>query len=546
MIFAERPVESSTGTILAHSIRAGAGVMKKGRKLSHDDVAALREAGIASVTTVELEPDDVAEDEAARRIATALAGPHLEVRPPFTGRANLHAGRRGLLLVDRDGLDRINLVSEAVTVATLDPFELVASGEMAATVKIIPFAVPNATVAGCVEAAEAGSPVLAMAPLRGRSAALIQTVLSGTKPSLPDKTSEITRTRLEELESAIVVERRCAHRVADLAEAVAETMAAGPKLLLISGASAITDRRDVIPAALERAGGRVVHFGMPVDPGNLLLVGRLGDVPVLGLPGCARSPKLNGFDWVLRRFLCDLPVGPEDVMRMGVGGLLKEIPSRPQPRADQPRPGRAAAGPHKVAAIVLAAGRSSRMGSNKLLVELEGEPLLLRAVDAALASRAAPVIVVTGHEAERVRSALRGRRVTLVHNPNHAAGLSSSVKAGLAALPAEADAALVCLGDMPRVGTATLDRLIAAFNPVEGRTVCVPVWNGKRGNPVLWGRQMFPLISDLAGDVGAKHLIALHPELVAEVPAADDGVLVDVDTPDALALILPKVPLPGA
>jgi molybdenum cofactor cytidylyltransferase len=544
MIFGERPVESAAGTILAHSVRAGRLVLKKGRRLSGADVAAMKAAEIATVMVAELEPGDVGEDDAAARLAAAISGDFIVPRPPFTGRVNMHASRRGVLIVDRDRLDRINLVDEAITVATLEPFALVGADDMAATVKIIPFSVPETELQRCIQVASGESPLLRIAPLAGRTAALIQTVLPGTKDSILEKTTVVTRARLDALESRLSSDRRCSHRIDDLTSAIVETMQANPGLLLISGASAITDRRDVIPAAIERAGGRVDHFGMPVDPGNLILLGRIGAVPVLGLPGCARSPKFNGFDWVLQRLLCDVPIKPENIMRMGAGGLLAEIPSRPQPREDTgPVPSTSAKS--KVAAIVLAAGRSTRMGHNKLMAEIGGEPLLLRIVDAALASRARPVLVVTGHEAERVRAALGKRPVAFAHNPDFATGLSSSLRRGLAALPTEVDAAIICLGDMPQVDAGLLDRLMHAFNPVEGRVICVPVWRGKRGNPVLWGRQLFAEMAALTGDVGAKHLMTEHPELVAEVPAESEAVLTDVDTPEALAALSPPQPPPS-
>jgi molybdenum cofactor cytidylyltransferase len=226
-------------------------------------------------------------------------------------------------------------------------------------------------------------------------------------------------------------------------------------------------------------------------------------------------------------------VGRADIMAMGVGGLLMEIPTRPQPR-DGTRPARA--GP--VAAIVLAAGQSRRMGAdNKLLALVDGRPMVSHVVDAMLASHASPVIVVTGHEAEQVRAALGDRPVEWCHNPDYADGLSTSLRVGLDALPA-VDGVLIGLGDMPRVKAGQIDRLIAAFNPTEGRSICVPTVQGKRGNPVLFATRFVPEMRELCGDVGARHLIGTYAEEVVEIEMDDDAALLDIDTPAALSALL--------
>ncbi|WP_448205076.1 NTP transferase domain-containing protein [Azospirillum sp. sgz302134] len=532
MFFGPLPLREAEGAILAHSARRGPVSFKKGRVLSADDIAALRDAGFTTVTVAKLDPDDVGEDEAATRIAAALRGGSVTVGAAFTGRVNLFAETRGLFVPDAARIDALNLMDESVTVATLPAFAPVEPGQMVATVKIIPFAAPRAVVDGAEAQASAGTPALSVAPFRSLTAALIQTRLPGVKDSVLDKSVSVTRERLEALNARLVRDSRCYHGEAALADAIA---AAGRvDLLLIAGASAITDRRDVLPAGIERAGGVIEHFGMPVDPGNLLLLARIGETQVLGLPGCARSPKLNGFDWVLQRMAAGVPVSRADVMRMGVGGLLAEIPSRPLPRAGTALP----EAPHapRIAALVLAAGRSSRMGgSNKLLAEVGGQPLVARTVEAVLASQAKPVVVVTGHQSEAVSAALAGLPLTMVHNLDFAEGLSTSLRAGLAALPADVDGVVVCLGDMPRVTPAVIDRLIAAYNPTEGRSVCVPTVQGKRGNPVLWDRSFFAEMATLTGDAGAKNMIGRHADMVVEVPVEDGGILYDVDTPDLLA-----------
>jgi molybdenum cofactor cytidylyltransferase len=538
MKFGEVPVAEAVGATLAHSLKVGDRVLRKGRVLTADDVAALAAAGRPSVIAARLEPGDVDENSAAAAVAFPLAGPHVSIARPFTGRVNLFAEVSGVYSVDAARVDRLNAVDETITLATLAPYTVVAPKQMVATIKVIPFAVRRQSVDDCVREASSGGRLLSIAPFQPKRVALIQTRLPGLKESVLDKTVEATRERLAALGSTLELERRCEHRQEDLAPHIAAALDAGAELVLVAGASAIVDRRDVIPAAIEQAGGTIGHFGMPVDPGNLMLMGDVGGVTVLGLPGCARSPKVNGFDWVLQRLLAGLPAGPREIMRMGVGGLLADIPLRPLPRAKL-----AAAAeqetPHapRVAALLLAAGQSRRMGTlNKLLIGIDGKPMVRHVAEAVQASQARPIIVVTGHQREKVEAALSGLGIgRFVFNPDYAKGLSTSLKQGIAALPKGTEAVVVCLGDMPKVAAGEIDRLIAAFNPVEGRAICLPTRRGKRGNPVLLASRLFQELANVSGDVGARDLIAAHPELVTEVEMEGDGTLLDIDTPQALA-----------
>jgi molybdenum cofactor cytidylyltransferase len=539
MRFGEVPVAEAEGAILAHSLKLGTTALKKARVLSRADLDVIAAAGLARIVVARLEEGDVGEDEAARRVASAAAGDDVEPAAPFTGRANLFAKSRGLLVFDRERLDRLNLVDEAITFGTLPPFAVVEPRMMVGTVKIIPFAAPVEAVERCVEAASSGEPLLRVAAFLPRSVGLIQTRLPGLKESILDKTREVTDGRLTALGCRLVFEERCGHATAELAALIRDAIGHEIDILLIHGASAILDRRDVIPAAIVATGGRIDHFGMPVDPGNLLLLGHVGERTVLGLPGCARSPKVNGFDWVLERLVAGLPVGPGEIMRMGSGGLLAEIPSRPLPRAEATpateRKSEAKPQGPRIGALLLAAGQSRRMGGpNKLLAEIDGTPMVAHVARRLLASRARPIIAVLGNQADTVGTSLGKLPIERVRNPEFAAGLSTSLKRGIAALPPDLDGVIVCLGDMPLISGRHLDRLIAAFNPLEGRAIIVPTRRGKRGNPVLWSRQFFPEMTGLAGDVGAKHLIGEHAELVAEVEMDDDAVLVDIDTPEAL------------
>ncbi len=541
MIFGRFPLDRAEGVVLAHSLRLPGGIVKKGRALSAADIAALRAGGVAQVVGARLEPGDVAEDPAAAAAAAALCGPGLAVTAAKTGRCNLVAEAAGLVAVDAAAIHRLNAIDESLTVATVPDCQPVVAGQTVATVKVIPFAVAERVLDAW--RALPARPPLALAPLRACDAALIQTTLPGTRDAVLDATAAVTRGRLEALGSRLAEDVRVPHT----AEAVAAALerVRGRSLVLISGASATADRNDEVPAGIVRAGGAIAHFGMPVDPGNLLLLAWIGQTPVVDMPGCGRSPKPNGLDLVLARLLAGLPVGRAEIMAMGVGGLLKDIASRPLPRDRAVAPEQMPA-PPRVAALVLAAGASRRMGAaNKLLAEVAGKPLVAHAVDAALASNADPVLVVVGHEAEAIRQALAGRAVQFVDNPEHAEGMAASVRHGIAALPPEIAGAVVCLGDMPAVSPAHIDALIAAFAPAAGRHVCVSTHGGRRGNPVLLGRAVFGELAGLTGDIGARRIIAADPRRVTEVAMPDAGVLLDVDTPDALRRLAPGPDAPG-
>jgi molybdenum cofactor cytidylyltransferase len=533
VIFGEFPLEECEGLLLAHSLRHADGIFKKGRRLASADFSALAAAGIDRVHGARLEPGDLDENAAAGAVAATLTGPGIAARASHAGRCNLYATQRGLVRIDAATIDRINAVDEAVTVATLPPLAAVRAGAVVATVKVIPLAVGGGVLDACRAAVGRGDAVQLL-PFQARRAALVVTEQPGEPARTYATAVTSSRRRLEELGSHLGLVQRCAHRSAAVTTALYEAKAAGCSLILIAGSTVPKDRADTVPAAIVAAGGEIVHFGMPVEPGNMLLLARLGEVPVIILPGCARSRRTNGLDWVLQRMLAGLAVGRAEIMAMGVGGLIRSpAEAEEDETATQPEPQRVPAG-RRVAALVLAAGSSRRMGgANKLLQPVGGIAMLRRAVNAALASRCTPVLVVTGADADAAQACLGGLDVQFVHNPDHASGMASSLRRGLAALPADADAAVVLLADMPQIDGGHVDRLLAAFDPRQPKIIA-PVKDGRRGNPILWPRQFFAEMMTVEGDVGAREVLQRHASQVEAVAFDDDAIFADVDTPAAL------------
>ncbi len=337
MKFGPVPLEEAEGRILAHNIHADDGrrAFRKGRRLTAEDVAHLRALGRRRVYVAELEPEDVDEDTAARRLAEAAMGSGLSLSGPATGRANLRAANLGVLRLDLERLPAINAL-EGLTIATLLNHSAVRPRQMVATVKVIPFAVPERVLRRAEGLARQGGPLLRVDPIPSQPVGLI---LSGS-PATRTRLLEAFRPLVERIEALgcelaqvdfVPVEEEVAEGA--LAEALKRQRGQGMALIVLAGETAIMDRHDIAPRAVEQAGGRVEAVGAPVDPGNLLMLAYLDAVPVLGAPGCARSPKVNVVDWILPRLLAGERLTRQDLLAWGHGGLLEDVLERPMPRA---------------------------------------------------------------------------------------------------------------------------------------------------------------------------------------------------------------------
>lgn len=533
MKFGPAAPDDCEGAILAHAVYLPDGRIRKGTRLAAADIARLAVAGIESITVARLDPGDLDEDSAADRLAAELVPAGLRLSPASTGRVNIYAVGRGLVRFDRHRLKQLNRVDEGITLACVQHNQLVEDGDMIATLKIIPYSLPEATVNAAIGEAD-GQPVFSFHQLHARPFALIQTRVEGMKTALLTATEKVTKQRLDQLGCGLVDSRVVAHDTASLAAAIAESRHLGARAILICGASAICDRRDVVPMAVEAAGGQVDRLGLPADPGNLLMMARLDDMPVIGMPGCARSPRLNGFDWVLQLVLAGIDIDDDEISDMAIGGLLMEIASRPLPRkmVEKRRPDNIAIG-----GVLLAAGSSRRMGEvNKLLLEIDDEPLVRRAARAMLDGGIMDLVVVTGHQHEDVVAALDGLQVSFAHNTDFAAGQAGSVAVGIAALPETVSGALIGLADMPFIAPDLVAEMIRDHSGLgdHERRISFPVHEGRRGNPVLWGSGFFEALGNLAGDMGGRLVLSENPAAVNSISWHDDSIHRDIDTPQDL------------
>jgi molybdenum cofactor cytidylyltransferase len=528
MKFGDVALSDALGAVLAHSVALENGRLRKGTKLTETDIGKLHNAGLTHVTVAQIEDDDIDENSAAQTLIEHITAPHLSASAPFTGRCNLHAQTSGVLTVNAEKVAAMNAVDEAITLATLPNHTRVDDRQMIATVKIIPYAAQKSHIAAVREIALGG--VFELHPFRTKTADLIVTALPGTNERQITKGIQSVTTRLTALGVELINQVTTDHTPDAIASALRQSSA---EMTLILGASATSDRRDACPEAVVRAGGRIERFGMPVDPGNLLFLGQIGERPVIGLPGCARAPALNGADWVLERITAGLQVTSADIAHMGVGGLLKEIPTRPQPRMGNRRAPRKP----KVTILLLAGGQSRRMqGRDKLMEDIDGSPLLTHCAKVAIASKADHVAVVLGPDQHERTAALDGLDVQIVKTPDVTEGMGGTLRAGVSVSMEQSDAVIVALADMPDLTPQHFDAIIAAFDPAEGRSIVrAQSEDGQNGHPILFGKRFFEGLMNVEGDQGARAILGTASDYLVDVKTTGQAAVTDLDTPEAWA-----------
>jgi len=336
MKFEPVPLADAKGKILGHNIAGANGqrMLRKGKPLTDDDLEKLRALGRLTVYVAEMEADDVDENRAARRVAEAICGPGLHITGVASGRANLLSDEMGILRIDVERLARLN-ECDGITLATLMTHSPVHARQIVATVKIIPYAVPESVVSAA-EAIGAGSrqivrvdalPSLSVGMILSGSTSLHQRLISDFDPlreRIEKLGSSVTRTDFVALDDEA--------DEAALADMLKQQVSVGVRLILLAGETAIMDAHDIVPRAVERAGGTVESVGAPVDPGNLLMLAYIDDVPIVGAPGCARSRKTNIVDWILPRLLVGDRLTRRDIVELGHGGLLQDVRERGMPR----------------------------------------------------------------------------------------------------------------------------------------------------------------------------------------------------------------------
>ncbi len=521
----------SKGSILAQTYNLSGRTLSKGTHVSEEILELLNRENVKNILCAVPHEGDIHEDSAAEAISKALDENQLYAEEASTGRVNFRTPALSIVRYNRELIKKINLVDESIAFSIVEHNQLLAKNDLIATLKIIPFFVSKIYVEQVVSLI-AKNEIFKVHRLEEKKVELIQTYYDWQKRSIFKATSNVTSSRLDALGCPLQKETLIPHDHKSLCSEIKSSIDSGAQVLLISGASAITDRSDHIPKAILSVGGEIIQYGLAVDPGNLLLIGQIGNTTIIGMPGCARSPKLNGFDWVLQLLMANIPINKEELADMGAGGLLMEIASRPLPRALAKS---AKKREKKIMGIILAAGNSTRMGKdNKLLRNIGGASLVRNTAVEMLKSDLDSCSIVLGYQSDKVAAVIKDLNINLILNPFWEEGQASSLKAALNTLDTSYSDLLVMLGDLPGVKSKHINKIIEEHLLANNRKskITIPSFNGKKGNPVIWGRSFFPDLSNLEGDVGGRALFGQHPAAINLIDMDDEAVVTDTDTPE--------------
>ena len=523
--------QDSIGAVLAQTYNLPGKIISKGTFVTNEIVAYFKTGNVKTILCAVPEEGDIHEDEAAEAISSAIDKNHIYADKASTGRVNFKSQSLCLVRYDRDFIKELNLVDESIAFSIVEHNQLLAEGDLIATLKIIPFFMQKKYVDRVIKIL-AKDELFKIHSLKKKEVTLIQTCFEWQKKSIFTATSNVTKARLEALGCSLKKEKLINHDYDTLRAIIRSSVKNEPEILLVSGASAITDRSDCIPKAILSEGGEIIQYGLAVDPGNLLLIGKVGNTTVIGMPGCARSPKLNGFDWVLQLLMADIPINREELADMGAGGLLMEIASRPLPRALAKTVSKRE---NKVMGVILAAGNSTRMGNdNKLLRNIGDAPLIRNTAIEMLKSDLDSCSIVLGYQSDKVADVIKDLNVNLILNPLWKEGQASSLRAAINTLDSTYSDLLIMLGDLPGIKSSHINSIIEEHLLTDNRKskITIPSFKGQKGNPVIWGRSFFHDLSNLEGDVGGRTLFSEHPAAINILEMNDPWVVKDADTPE--------------
>ena len=529
----EKNTHETFGYLLIHSVFLKDGRIRKGKIIDKDDISLMKKSGIEKVYVGEFGEDDISENSASSLIAKAIATNEFSISPTLSGKTNITSTSDGLIEIYEDNVKNLNNLSPNIAVSTLNNHDVIYRGDHIVSVKIISYSISSSDLDKIIKFLKKNK-IIKPKKFKSMRFGVIYTTAKNEKISLIEKAKKSLKSRISDYNSTIMEERVISHDYLTIKENIDQLKDHNINCILLFLSTSITDVNDIVPSVINDLGGEIKSFGMPIDPGNLTLSGKIAELNIIVAAGSARSDSLNGLDWHLNCIHANIEVTQEMVNSLGVGGLLKDIDfavkrKRVSKAIDTKK--------SNIAAVVLCAGESKRMGiRNKLLLKVEGKSLIRRYIDNISKSNVSEIVIVTGHQSFEIEKELDGFDLKFIHNEKYKDGMSTSLNTGINSLSKNINAAIICLPDMPMIGIYEINKLIEYYNPKIGNEICVATYNDQRGNPVLWDRKYFEKLMQITGDKGGRYLLPKFIDKSVEVKLGE-AVTFDVDNESSFEII---------
>lgn len=536
MKYGEFKINQSEGVILCSDIALGGFFLPKGHKVTQEDIALFKGFDIYSIFGVLFEDGDVDFKVAQQQIAAQICGSGLGFANDADGICRIVAGYDGVFVADDIRLDKFNGFNDKVVLNVIKPYTAVKSGEVVAELEVVAPLIEEKDVDDIIFRLSGNENLLSVSKIKEKKAVLLYPHLLNDEAENKHFTSVVMKLVTNLADVGLVFEREVSSRYNKdaVADSLFDAYALGADVVFVLSPLKSVGRHDVIASAVSAAVDEIVNFSVPVVSASELILAQKDETKVIVIPFAYDTIDSSETDRLIKRAVFSEYLSEAMFVRKHAGHIFKGIAvdEKMQKRLIMPK-GQSAADKADIGIVVLAAGQGRRAGLNKLMTEgKNGEPLFLKAVYAAIASKARPVFVVTGYRHEELEEWLEKLDVNVLYNPSYTTGIRTSIAMGLKSVPSSCDGAILLPADMPGVEASDLNKLITKFDKTADKQLCVLTHKGVKSNPVLWSKSLYDKADIVPENAAMRAVFVEHADYTKAIEIKDAKKLRDVNFPN--------------
>ena len=541
MKISEFDISTAEGIVLLNDIRLDSQALHQGHRLNHEDIVFLKSVGIKKITGISTDPDDIVASTALGMIAPLVCGNGLAyVVSKTSGSCKLIAASDGTFLCSDDRLAKFNRITPYLIINTVLPYKNVKKGEVIGSIKLRCPIVEQAFIDDITYRLSGNEPLLQIRSSDSISAAIIYTDFYHDKSEIKHF-SNITKRLLKNFDNIVFdQEIHCNHDYNDVAGSISEAAMKYPLVFIIPGLPS-SSTADTIPSALRASADEIICENIPQDTLPDLMIATKKSSKILVIPFHYDKVTSSLADKNIKMAITKDKLFKNDFVNKD-SILTENIILTDEEKENiitPPSSSRKNKNEANIAIVILAAGCSTRARRNKLMIDMEGEPMFMKSVRAALKSKASPVYVVTGYHADELEEYLKDVDINILRNDDYMSGIKTSIRLGLKSVPSFCDGAILLPADMPYVTSSYLDKMIKSFTKGQHKQLCISYFEGKKYNPILWGRDLYSK-ADLVPENSHLRAVFMEHQDYTKLVDADANACVDINFPYDIQILTNK------